>query len=286
MSILTDAQNLIKSGDKNKAGSLLQRHLKVRPKDEKAWLLLSYCVDSSAKRYKYLSKVLLINPNNILAQQGLARLRGITQPRKSFKFSSVAAIVAFGLMIPLASAAALGYIYQEDVLAVLTPKSPVTESTQNVVSAADVERAVEEKFHLALAADGAAGETFYAAEPFIKSIPLPSIPSAFCVPEDAKVEEGKVVEVTNAQTLQVEISDEIVVVRYLGIKLPEMDESLQQYGINVNRTLAGHTVLLVSEGENENEAGELLRYVFAGEYFINYQLTEMGLAIIPKEQSG
>ncbi|MEK6256044.1 MAG: thermonuclease family protein [Chloroflexota bacterium] len=287
MSILTKASDLIKSGEKNKASSLLVRHLKARPQDEQAWLLLTFCVESKEQQIKYLKKVLSINPDNKKAHQILARLKNHKPNRKTNmrKLSRIAIVLMFGLAFPLVSVAGAGLVFQQDILDYLTlsptsiqqePSNQILGGSVSLVEDRDTEQAFQEEGRETIDID-------YQNE---QTLTLPIIPTAYCVPANAQVEEGKVIRVTDSQSLEVEIADSTVQVRYLGIETPAIDEHLAQYALEVNQTLQGRTVLLASDGPNENEAGELLRYVFSGEYFINYQLIMMGLAVTPEFQSG
>jgi hypothetical protein len=71
---LDQAITAIKTGDRDTGRLLLTRLTEVEPANEKAWLWLTQTTDSPTDRIIYLQHVLEINPNNVVAQQGLARL--------------------------------------------------------------------------------------------------------------------------------------------------------------------------------------------------------------------
>ena len=64
----------LKAGDKTTAHRLLDRAVRVNPRDEHAWLWLSGAVDSDEERLACLEKVLAINPHNEPAQRGMSAL--------------------------------------------------------------------------------------------------------------------------------------------------------------------------------------------------------------------
>jgi hypothetical protein len=71
---LDQAITAIKTGDRDTGRLLLTRLTEAEPANEKAWLWLTQTTDSPTDRIIYLQHVLEINPNNVVAQQGLARL--------------------------------------------------------------------------------------------------------------------------------------------------------------------------------------------------------------------
>ena len=72
---LRQAITLIKSGERQKARQLLAHIIKTNPRNEDAWLWMSSVVESDDQRCHCLKQVLLINPNNSLAHQGLEKLK-------------------------------------------------------------------------------------------------------------------------------------------------------------------------------------------------------------------
>ena len=72
----------LNTGDKARARQLLQAAVARTPDDETAWIWLSGTIDTDNERAQCLRRVLEINPNNTIAQMGLASLetRNIPQP--------------------------------------------------------------------------------------------------------------------------------------------------------------------------------------------------------------
>lgn len=72
--LLQQAINAIKVGDKETAKPILASILRANPNDEIAWLWTSVVVESETQQRYCLQKVLTINPNNEVAQRGLSCL--------------------------------------------------------------------------------------------------------------------------------------------------------------------------------------------------------------------
>jgi len=98
---------------------------------------------------------------------------------------------------------------------------------------------------------------------------------------------GNVLFVVDGETLHVNIGGREVRVRYIGIDTPERGEPGSQAATEANRSLvAGKTVRLISDAEEMDSYGRLLRYVYVDhdnnpatpEIFVNRALLEAGWA--------
>ncbi len=74
---LSDAIQLIKSGNRQAALPILKEILQANPKDEQAWLWLYACVDKVEEKRVCLQKALEVNPDN---QSTRAALQKLTEP--------------------------------------------------------------------------------------------------------------------------------------------------------------------------------------------------------------
>lgn len=72
--LLNEGIKAIKSGDRDKARTLLMRAVKLDEENERAWLWLSGAVKTKEERRICLENVLTLNPDNELAQKGLTQL--------------------------------------------------------------------------------------------------------------------------------------------------------------------------------------------------------------------
>ena len=78
---LDSALIALRSGERNKARSILADILRSNPKNELAWYWLATCVDSAQQKRDCLSRVLALNPNNLQAKAALAKLEhSLTMP--------------------------------------------------------------------------------------------------------------------------------------------------------------------------------------------------------------
>jgi tetratricopeptide (TPR) repeat protein len=79
-SLVDEAIEAYKAGDKNGAVRLLTEALKRDPRNEQAWLYMGAALDDPDKRRQAFQRVLQINPNNERAKAALNRLGGTTTP--------------------------------------------------------------------------------------------------------------------------------------------------------------------------------------------------------------
>lgn len=74
MEQLTQAIDLIKSGNKAQGRQRLAEVIRIEPKNEQAWLWMTLVVDTDEQRRQCLERVLAINPNNERARIGLSKI--------------------------------------------------------------------------------------------------------------------------------------------------------------------------------------------------------------------
>jgi endonuclease YncB( thermonuclease family) len=96
-------------------------------------------------------------------------------------------------------------------------------------------------------------------------------------PSDAVT--GRVISVTDGDTINVSIGGESYRVRYVGINTPERDEPCYNEASQANAALVeGQEVRLVPDTTDTDRFGRLLRYVYVGDTFVNRELVEDGYA--------
>jgi len=105
---------------------------------------------------------------------------------------------------------------------------------------------------------------------------------AKCIPEGQVPQTAKVVEISDGDTITVEISNQQYRLRYIGINTPELGSSehaLAEKAANYNRSLVdGQEVTLYIDTSHTDRFDRLLRYVIFDQVFINYQLVRSGMA--------
>jgi len=115
--------------------------------------------------------------------------------------------------------------------------------------------------------------------PAVDSAALRSLPGADCVPPGRPVQSARLVRVLDGDTIEVEIEGRTYRVRYIGINAPERGQALYAEATAANRRLLGSGPLRLARDVSETDRyGRLLRYVFAGEIFVNRALVEGGYA--------
>jgi micrococcal nuclease len=115
--------------------------------------------------------------------------------------------------------------------------------------------------------------------PAADSEALRALPGADCVPPGRPVEEARLVRVLDGDTIEVELEGRAYRVRYIGVNTPERGQPFYAEATAANRALLeGKPLRLVRDVSETDRYGRLLRYVFAGEIFVNRALVEGGYA--------
>ncbi len=109
---------------------------------------------------------------------------------------------------------------------------------------------------------------------------LPAARGADCVPTGTSRQVATVTRVIDGDTIEVRIDDRDYRVRYIGVDAPEVGkEAFASQATRRNRDLVeDQTVTLVKDVSETDKYGRLLRYVFAGDWFVNYELVFQGYA--------
>ena len=108
---------------------------------------------------------------------------------------------------------------------------------------------------------------------------FPKIDVVNCVPENTTREIGQVIRVIDGDTIEVRIDGTDYMVRYIGIDTPEKDNNFGVYASNKNSELVSWKwVTLVKDVSETDQYDRLLRYVFVGDQFVNYELVVQGFA--------
>jgi endonuclease YncB( thermonuclease family) len=107
-----------------------------------------------------------------------------------------------------------------------------------------------------------------------------SFPCVHETPDRTSV--GVVTKVTDGDTIHVLINGTDYAVRYIGIDTPEDTTKKEWMGPEAaarnSQLVAGKTVTLVKDISETDRYGRLLRFVFVGDVFVNYELVREGYA--------
>ncbi len=97
-----------------------------------------------------------------------------------------------------------------------------------------------------------------------------------CIPPP---DSARVIKVVDGDTIAIEGGYEV---RYIGIDTPEVHPQVEAFGMEAwqtNRKLVeGKEVHLERDVSETDKYGRLLRYVYAGDIFVNAELVRQGLA--------
>jgi micrococcal nuclease len=90
---------------------------------------------------------------------------------------------------------------------------------------------------------------------------------------------ARVTRVIDGDTIDVQIDGVGYRVRYIGMNTPERDEACYREATDANAALvSGKVVTLVKDTSETDVYGRLLRYVYAGNTFVNEELVREGWA--------
>jgi len=111
------------------------------------------------------------------------------------------------------------------------------------------------------------------------SVTLPPGEALDCIPKDSPREVATVVSIVDGDTIKVVIGEKLYSLRYIGIDSPESGARLSSEASQANRAIVmGQTVTLVRDVSETDRYGRLLRYVVAGDTFVNLELVREGFA--------
>ena len=115
------------------------------------------------------------------------------------------------------------------------------------------------------------------------TVTLPPVAAAACVPPNPR-ESGIVTHVVDGDTIDVEINGQIYRVRYIGMDTPEPTNQIDLFGVEAtaknSELVEGKMVTLVKDVSETDRYSRLLRYVFVGDLFVNYELVRQGYATV------
>ncbi len=121
--------------------------------------------------------------------------------------------------------------------------------------------------------------TFTHTVTFTPTITLPAADGSSCVSPEAERVKARVVRITDGDTIVVLIDGVEYKLRYIGIDAPESSAAGGSRSTSYNRQLVeGKTVTLVMDHSETDRYDRLLRYVFVGNTFVNYEMIRAGYA--------
>ena len=101
-----------------------------------------------------------------------------------------------------------------------------------------------------------------------------------CIPKGNQVEIAQVTRVIDGDTIVVTMNDQEYHLRYIGIDSPENGDPYEAQSTAKNVELVlGKTVYLVKDQSETDSFDRLLRYVFVGDIFVNYEMVLSGAAL-------
>jgi len=103
-----------------------------------------------------------------------------------------------------------------------------------------------------------------------------------CIPNLSDYEVATLIDVIDGDSIKVIVDGKEMQVRYIGINTPEYDSPQRDEAIEATianrKLLMGNKLYLFKDISNTDKYDRLLRYVVAGEKFINLELVQAGYA--------
>lgn len=132
----------------------------------------------------------------------------------------------------------------------------------------------------ALTTDPASPTSTIEAIPTFTAAPAMSSGHACIAPQQPQV--GTVVDVVDGDTIKVRMDGQIYTVRYIGIDTPESTIEKEYFGKEASQKnfelVNGREVVMYRDKSETDRYDRLLRYVFVGDTFINFELVNQGFA--------
>jgi len=271
---LIDGLDALKEGQKAKARKLLAAAIKESPNDENAWLGMAYAVEDEAQYIECMQRVLAINPDNQKAKKALGKVEAAEKASvagaKVGRYGFLVVFVVLALCIPLA-------LFQESIGDLFSSSKPIPTRI---------------KFEFTLTPSLTPSKTPQPRSATETPVPLTSTatfpPSPTvekhgaalfpCVPENPPLA-AQVNRVVDGETIEVLIDEVAFLVSYIGVDAPGQEENYGDDATAANAVLvSGQEVWLYADVTEWDENGRLLRYVFLGDSFVNYEMVRLGYA--------
>lgn len=301
-----------KAGKRDEARKIFITNVKQNPQSERAWAWM-YNVSSNDKERIYcLNQMLRINPNNEKANKLLEKIGGYASPREqqsqqttnlreqvtadnkpssvhgipsdsikdSKKASNNKIIGAIGggaVVICLCLTVISVSILSPKLMAVPTVDLIASQKTAIVqtqqFSYTQTARVIPTLTYTSIPQPT---ETLVLTATAQVALPV-NVP--FCVPQNTPRETALVVGIIDGDTIDVQINEKTYRLRYIGIDTPERNETLYGQAALLNQNLVYlKTVTLIKDVSETDQYDRLLRYVFVGDTFVNYELVRQGYA--------
>ncbi len=108
---------------------------------------------------------------------------------------------------------------------------------------------------------------------------IPHLPAS-CAQAGKAFYQGNLTRVIDGGTIEVQVGGNLLRIGYAGIDISDMSGPDQPAAQKVSELVDGQPVMLVQDVSGQDAEGRLLRYVFAGSHFINFELVRQGFATV------
>ena len=116
----------------------------------------------------------------------------------------------------------------------------------------------------------------------VPALAMPALPAS-CAQAGTGYQQGTVKHVVDGRTIEVQDGENVLRVGYAGIEIPHTEPASaaeQAAAQKARELIEGQPVVLVKDVTEQDSAGRVLRYVFSGSRFINFELARGGFATV------
>lgn len=271
---LQDGIDALNEGRKGEARQLLAAAIREDPRNETAWLGLAYAVEEEERYIDCMRRVLLINPQNEQAKIAVEKfersqkLSVVGEKLGRYGFLGVIALIVICIPTALASNALINLFSPKTTPATRIPiEFTLTASpkpSETIIQVTLTKTPIPPTM-----------TSTRSPSPTREEVGLIFFP---CIPDSPPISAG-VSKVLDGDTIEVILSGVKFLVGYIGVDAPAMENIYGEEAAKVNQSLVeGQEVWLFPDVSEWDENGRLLRYVFVGDTFINYEILRLGYA--------
>jgi micrococcal nuclease len=281
---LEDGIDALNEGRKAEARRLLAAAIQEDPHSESAWLAMGYAVEEEERYLECMRRVLEINPENEKASKALEKYESsqkLSVAGEKLGRYGILTVVALGVVCVLLA------LFSNAVRNLFIPRTPTPTRIPIIFTLTPSRQ-----------------PTGTPITPTLTPTPLPPTPTGTIPPSPTMGKQGvdlfpcipesppllaEVSQVLDGDSIEVIIGGVSFPVGYIGLQAPEITALYGEEAAAVNRSLVqGQEVWLYADVSEWDGEGRLLRYVFVGDVFVNYEILRRGYAaavVLPPDTS-
>ncbi len=268
---LEDGIDALNEGKKSEARRLLAAAIREDPRNETAWLGMAQAVEEEERYVECMQRVLEINPENEQAKKVLQKYQASqklsTLGEKLGRYGIVAVMALVVICIPVV-------LFSNTLSNLFSPKTPTPSripieftQTPSIQSTKTTIPTLTKTAVLPIIT------WTISPSPTREKEALDFFP---CIPDSPPIT-VEVSKVLDGDTIEVILSGVTFLVGYIGVEAPNLESIYGEEAAKMNQSLVeGQEAWLFPDVSEWDENGRLMRYVFVGDMFVNYEILRLG----------